>query len=286
MDRFKIKIILVLLFILGSIARFIPHMPFWLNYPGVLVMPVVIFLIVDGYYHTTSLEKYIKRLMIGGEILLIGNFIISLALMKGPEGRLDYSNLSSKSYAYIIGLIIIALIFLILNFKDKCLNDGMVMIFIFVLSVGTNIVLREVNFQISILGNNMFLVLAGILVLLKALDESKNGTDKRSIIKVLIVFAICIFTETSIIGPAFAFIIYEFRNNKRMIVTGLFVLSGLLVPGFTLKALLAAPQWMMFFGIIFILLYNEKEGVKIKKPFYFIYPLCLWIPFIIGALIS
>lgn len=285
MDRFKIKVLMVIFLILGCIAKFIPHTPFILNYPGTLVMPVAIFLVVEGYYYTSSREQYLRRMMIGGEIMLIGNFLLSLIFMTSANGRIAYSMIDPKTYGCLAFMIIITVVFLILNLKNKCLNDGAIIIFIFIMAVGNLISLRLVDNRINLISENLFISLAGILVLLKALDESRENKVNKTLVKVLIVFSVCLLTQTLIIGPFFALVIYMFRNNKRMIATGLFVLSGLFIPGFTAAELLAKPQWMMFFGIIFILLYNKEEGLKIKKPFYYIYPLVVWGSFIIGSII-
>ncbi|WP_297637293.1 TraX family protein [uncultured Clostridium sp.] len=285
MDRFKIKVIIAIFFILGSIAKFIPQAPFILNYFGILVMPVAVFLVVDGYYHTKSVKNYVKRLMICGEAMLIGNFLISLIFMPSIIGRVPYNEISEKGYLCLIAMIIIGIVFLVLNIMDKCLSDKGVIFFIFIMAIGTLISLNVINEKIIIPNDNLFISLAGILVLIKTLDEGRENKSNKMAVKVLIILAVCMCTETLIIGPIFAIILFMFKGNKRMITTGLFVLSGILIPGFSIKELLMYPKWMMFFGIIFILLYNGEEGIKIKKPFYYIYPLAVWIPFAIGSIV-
>ncbi|MGL5646486.1 MAG: TraX family protein [Clostridium sp.] len=283
MDRFKIKVIMVVCFILGTIPMFLSNVPFWLNYPGRIVMPVAIFLTVDGYYKTSSFKNYLKRMLMFGEIMVCLNVIISLCLRVSISGESHFRHISSGIIIYGLILIAISIVFFILNLKDKCLNDKWGIIIVFVLSLGTLLLLGKVNDSIDILRSNMFLALAGVLLLINSLEESKRNVDKKSLIKVLIIFSICILTETAIIGPAFALIVYVFRKNKRMLTIGLFVISGLFVPGFNIAELLRFPQWMMFFGIIFILLYNEEEGLKIKKIFYYIYPIVIYICFILGV---
>ncbi|MGL4875615.1 MAG: TraX family protein [Clostridium sp.] len=285
MDRFKIKIIMVVCFILGAVAMFVPNVPFWLNYPSRIVMPVAIFLTVDGYYKTSSFRNYLKRMLWFGEGMVCFNIILSLIMRVSIGGNIHFKEIGSGIIIYGLILILVSLVFFILNLKNKCLSDGWGIIIICILSLGTLLLLGKIDNSIDLLRSNMFLALAGVLILVNALEESKKSVDKKSLIKVLIVFSVCILTETAIIGPAFALIVYVFRKNKRMLITGLFVLSGLFVPGFTINELLKFPQWMMFFGIVFILLYNEEEGIKVKKIFYYIYPIALYVCFILGILL-
>ncbi|MGL4849633.1 MAG: TraX family protein [Clostridium sp.] len=285
MNRFQIKVVMVICFILGTIGMFIPNVPFYLNYPGRVVMPVAIFLTVDGYYKTSSFKNYLKRMLLFGEGMLCLNVIISLIMRVTINGEVHFEKIKEGIVIYGLILILVSLIFFVLNFKGKCLSDRWGIIIVFILSLGMMLLLGKIDNSIDLLRSNMFLALAGVLLLVNALERSKKELDKKALIRVLIIFSVCILTETAIIGPAFALIVYVFRKNKRMLITGLFVISGLFIPGFSLSELLKFPQWMMFFGIIFILLYNEEEGIKIKKIFYYIYPVVIYICFILGILL-
>lgn len=75
-NSFQLKIIMVVAMFIDHVAEFIPGIPLWFRYIGRISAPVFFYLLVEGFFHTSSRKKYIKRLALGGVIMLIGSSIL------------------------------------------------------------------------------------------------------------------------------------------------------------------------------------------------------------------
>lgn len=76
-NGFQLKVIMVIFMLIDHIAEFIPGIPLWFRYIGRLAAPVFCYLLVEGFIHTSSRKKYMKRLVIGGVIMLAGSNILT-----------------------------------------------------------------------------------------------------------------------------------------------------------------------------------------------------------------
>lgn len=144
------------------------------------------------------------------------------------------------------------------------------------------------------LSNNIFLSLGVGIVLLGVLDYIKR-TKKYAIgiPAAVVIAALGLFTEASIIGIGMVFIFYFFREKKvwlsiTYLLFSLIEVPSLLASGeiFTDMGLFGYNnQWMMVFALPFFWLYNGKRGLNntfTKYMFYIFYPAHLWIIYVIG----
>ncbi|MCR8644316.1 conjugal transfer protein TraX [Paenibacillus sp. N1-5-1-14] len=78
LNAFQLKIIALVLMVLDHVATFIPDTPNWFHWVGRIVAPIFFYLIVEGFFHTRSRTKYMKRLFACAFIMIIGNLILNL----------------------------------------------------------------------------------------------------------------------------------------------------------------------------------------------------------------
>lgn len=76
-DGFQLKVMMVICMLIDHIAEFIPGIPLWFRYIGRLAAPVFCYLLVEGFIHTSSRKKYMKRLVTGGIIMIVGSNILT-----------------------------------------------------------------------------------------------------------------------------------------------------------------------------------------------------------------
>lgn len=286
MDRFKLKLLMVLFMVLDSIRFFFDGAPFWFTYVGRVVMPIFFYLLVEGYFKTSSKNNYQKRLLVAAEIMFIGNLILSVLILKGVDGNnLMYSNFNLLSYVVSLLVLIFMATILVITLKSKIISDKMAAIIIFLIVCGGYILRYAFYNKVYIMPNNMFLALSAGFIMLNGLVEFRGKDFKKAFVKVLVGTSLGIFTESLILGPAFVFIFYKCFNNRRDMYLAIFVFSALFFPGFNIEALLKYPQWMIIFTIPFIYIYNGKKGKDFRWFFYVFYPLQLWILYLLSVLI-
>ena len=76
-NSFQLKIIMIIIMFVDHVGQFIPGSPLWLHYIGRVAAPVFFYLLVEGFFHTSSRKKYMGRLFIGGAMM----FVVSMILM-------------------------------------------------------------------------------------------------------------------------------------------------------------------------------------------------------------
>ncbi|GAA0085689.1 TraX family protein [Clostridium sp. CTA-7] len=152
----------------------------------------------------------------------------------------------------------------------------------------------------NILGihNNIFLSLALSIVILLILEYGKAVNTKKTYITTMIMVIalgiVYMFTEASIYGLEMTLIFYFFRNKKLTLsLTYMFFSILPIVPilfgqGAYEQLMIFDYQWMMIFSLPLILLYNGKLGLKnsfTKWMFYVFYPAHLIIIQLIAKII-
>lgn len=287
MDRFKLKVLMIIFMLLDHIATFFSGAPFWFHYVGRVVMPVFFYLLVEGYFKTSSKANYLKRLLVASEIMFLGNAIISIALLKGVDGSsLSYSDFGGLAYLSFIGVIILSGILIYISLKDKIISDKKACIYIFLMLVANSGLSHAFQSKVYILPNNIFISMVAGFVMLNGMVQFRTKNYKSAFVKVLVAVSLGIASESLIIGPAFVFIFYKCFNNRRDMYLAIFVFSALFFPGFNVQALLTYPLWMMVFTIPFIYIYNGKKGRDLRWLFYIFYPAHLWILFLLTNFIK
>lgn len=287
MDRFKLKVLMLIFMLLDHIASFFPGAPQWFHYVGRVVLPIFLYLLVEGYFKTSSRQNYLKRLLVAAEVMFLGDIIISIGTLKGVGNTiLSYNEFKGMPYVILAGMIIGGGILVYITLKRKVITDKMACIataLIIMGSFGLNYAFHE---RVQLLTNNIFLSMVAAFILINGLVGIRvQGRVTVSFIKILVAFSLGILTESLILGPVFAFIFFKCFNNRRDMYLAIIVFSALFFPGASIEKLLAYPQWMMVFSIPLIYFYNGKKGKDLRWLFYIFYPVHLWILFILSSFI-
>ncbi len=77
-NGFVLKMVMAIFMVFDHIAQFIPGTPYWFHWLGRLVAPIFIFLLTEGYIHTSDTKTYMKRLFTWAAIMFVGNSIVWL----------------------------------------------------------------------------------------------------------------------------------------------------------------------------------------------------------------
>lgn len=274
MDRFKLKLLMLLLMVVDHIGFFLPNTPLWLNYIGRVVAPVFFFLLVDGFFRTSNRYNYAKRLMVAAGIMTTGNLLVSILFPMGDK------TIGPFMYVVAIVLAIILAVITWLTYKASA-YDGRRILFTGIVLALTPLLFNDI-FQLN---NNIFLPMALGIMMLNTIEYDKKV--KRSTQNTLIIVGILFitaFTEGSLLISFMILIFYYFRNDRKMLIITYTVLSLI----FTISDLsyrglfIENYQWMMVFALPFFFLYNGKKGRDVKYLFYGFYPLHIWILYIMG----
>lgn len=243
-----LKIIAIVIMVIDHIAgylyqKFNQDTYYILRSIGRMAMPIFAYLIVQGFFYTKNLKKYIFRIFVLATITQIGLFILGFINHEYyPSYWTGVNNYLGVVYSYFISLILLAIIdrkIIIKRLNEK--QNLFVRINMFIL-----IALAYLNFQIEFDMVVPFIILElyGIeklfekdnKLLLKQTEDSKKG--KR--ILYLFLILICLAISTCFIGYS----------------------SGC--------------KYAMITSVIFIALYNGESGRKnrvIQYLFYLAFPL-------------
>lgn len=103
LSTFDLKCIAVVTMLIDHIGAFLYTDQVWLRYIGRLAFPIYCFLIVEGYYHTRDVRKYIGRLAV---FALISEIPFDLACM----GSVVYMDHQNVYFTLALGLLCICVI--------------------------------------------------------------------------------------------------------------------------------------------------------------------------------
>ncbi len=224
-----------------------PQLNYMLHYGGRIVFPIFVFLMIEGFFKTRSRLKYIQRIFTWAAIMSAGSFVV------------------------------LFLTSLLLNVDPDSLFKSEILAFRI----------------LAPLGKNIFLSLALGLLAVYLLDQIRFGQKTKRLILIpslVIVSISTLFSESSFYVIPLFFIFYIFYNRKwhMTIAYSLFSLI-VLIWGFQNMEFFweFEYQWMMIFALPFFLLYNGQRGkAKMKYFFYALYPLHLWIIFLLEQLVT
>lgn len=278
MDRFKLKMLMLLFMLLDHIGYYIEGTHSIFRYVGRVVAPVFIFLLVEGYINTKDRGAYLKRLVISAQVMFIGSTLLNIFI---PKGVVEVQN-----KIFLIIIVLVNGFMLILNYKNSELRDKKALLYLAFIVLGNILTIKSFNVEDKPIINNIFLSMALSFILLNGLGKLKGeeGTTHDAI-KVMEVLALSVFSEGALMIPAMAYIFYRYRENNKRKYIMFAAVSAFFLPGISVESLTKYPQWMMVFAIIFMMLYNGKEGRKAKWLFYVFYPVHIWILYIISTFI-
>ncbi len=223
---------------------------------GRIAMPIFAYLIVQGFFYTKSLKKYIFRVFILATITQIGLFILGFV---NHEYYSNYwtgvNNYLCVVYSYALSLILLAIIdrkIIISKFNEK--QNLFIRINLFVL-----IVLAYLNLKIE------FDMVVPFLILELYGIEKLFESDNKLLLK-----------QTD-----------NFINKKRILYL-LLILISLAISAFFV-GYSPGNKYAMLLSIIFIGVYSGEHGKKnkfIQYLFYLIFPLQHIILYLIAMVIS
>ncbi|WP_270506723.1 TraX family protein [Paraclostridium sordellii] len=155
-SNFTLKIMAIIFMAMDHIYTYMNvvlnnQVPIWFGYLGKLAAPIFFYLIVEGFYHTRSKNKYMQRLFSMGILMIIvdilfkihNNIFLSLGFAIAMLSMIEQAKLSQKGSKKRIINIILAISFGVLGlFTEASLYGvGMVLIFYF---------LREKKFAMTL----------------------------------------------------------------------------------------------------------------------------------------
>lgn len=278
MNRFQLKLLMLMFMVIDHVGSFIPNTPIWFNYIGRIVAPVFFYLLVDGHFHTTNKYNYAKRLMVAAGVMTTGNLVVSILFPMVDK--------PITPFMYIISLVIAIVLAVITWLTHKAsAYDGKR-----ILSTGILLALTPLLFSdIFVLTNNIFLSMALGIMMLNTIEYGEIAENKRTnSFTVLGILFITAFTEGSLMTSFMILIFYYFKKDRKrmtifyIILCIIFGLSHLSYEGLFVENY----QWMMVFALPFFFAYNGEKGKDIKYLFYGFYPLHIWLLYIIGFFIG
>lgn len=242
-SAYHLKLFALLFMVIDHIHTNLGVGPYWVSILPRFVAPLFTFFIVEGFFKTSSRKNYIKRTFLFALIMQAGNIIINI----------------------------------IFNVTDYYTG--------------------KMTFYSVMEGNNIFLTLGVFLLLMTFLEKIRKKEEKIKNIFLFILFSfLTLFTEGGLELYPVLLIMYFFYGNKKKISIGIALWSLLLfikayisyytgATGLNLiRTLSFSAEWAIVFVIPFIYLYSGERGRNdffAKWMFYIIYPLHLWILYII-----
>lgn len=84
LNSFTLKIMAIIFMVMDHIYTYMTHteyfdVPIWFGYVGKLAAPIFFYLIVEGFFHTRSREKYMIRLFSMGIVMMIVDSILRIS---------------------------------------------------------------------------------------------------------------------------------------------------------------------------------------------------------------
>lgn len=248
---------------LDHIGEFISNSPILFRDIGRLSMPLFFFVSTVGLKHTHNINLYLKRLFFCSLIMAYGNLLISIIFKRDII-------LSNNIFATIFLGCIVSLIF---NETQKAVLSKKIIVFISyqfisflicfflseILSFPSNV---DTRFLYSFYGSiffNILFVEGGPLTVIYFVFLYKCYNNKIFLIIFNLIYSLLIFLLT-----------HHFQYYR-----GIY---EYLIP-------FANNQWIMVFSIPFFVIYNGLRGGYKKKFFYFIYPIHIWLLYILGKFI-
>ncbi|CEN22136.1 F pilin acetylation protein [[Clostridium] sordellii] len=163
-SNFTLKIMAIIFMAMDHIYTYMNvalnnQVPIWFGYLGKLAAPIFFYLIVEGFYHTRSKNKYMQRIFSMGILMIIvdllfkihNNIFLSLGFAIAMLSMIEQAKLSQKCSKKRIINIILAISFGVLGlFTEASLYGvGMVLIFYFLREKKVAMTLAYIVFSLS-----------------------------------------------------------------------------------------------------------------------------------------
>lgn len=255
---FQLKIIGIVLMTIDHIYQYFGFLgvPVYFNWLGRVVAPIFIFMAVEGYGHTRSVSRYLKRLYMASLLMGVGNIVLSSTIER-PDMTLIPNNIFASIFLTVLYIHAFELIKVGIGEKRfKKLKKGALMALVPLLSGAISVTIWSI-------GNYDGLELA-----------------------ISTIFPNPFTSEGGIFLLVIGLLIYYARGNKYKIIARHSMMSVLTIDygNITGRGLFYENyQWMMIFAGLFIYLYNGERGPGSKYLFYLYYPLHIYIFYILST---
>jgi len=268
MTNTNLKIIAIISMLIDHVGAVLFPEVLALRIIGRLAFPIFCFLIVEGYFHTKDLKKYITRL---GIFAIIAEVPFDLAF---HDTILEFTY-QNVFFTLAIGLVAVYL-------YDKRATSSLHLGLGMVATLGILMIKKayESPIESSLL---IYVVVASALILVLSYifkDKRHRALDILGV-TLCAVFATVIMSDYFFLGIMFIFFMYLFRDDFKRKFIFIFVLSVtfFLIP-FISSGEFVLSQYTQSFqvlGLIPIYFYNGKKGASMKYVFYAFYPVHLLI---------
>ncbi|MFA9465134.1 MAG: TraX family protein [Velocimicrobium sp.] len=256
---FQIKIIALGLMVLDHIYYFFSFtgkVPLIFNQLGRIPAALFLFMVIEGFYHTSNRKKYFLRIYSAGVLMGIVQYaIIMMGLIRG-DGFYPQNNIFA---AFAIIIVIMQGIEWV---KEGKKAKG-------ILTAGFPFLVYSIVTLICPVLPQKVLSLLGIM-LMTVLPIPFNAEGGIGFI---------------VIGV----VMYLFRKNQKkqiiafIVATLIFDIGMAFIVGATWITLFTEYfEWMEVFAAIFMCLYNGKRGKSAKKLFYIFYPAHIYLLYILS----
>lgn len=267
LDGTSLKLIALFLMTLDHIHAFlggVVDVPLWFTMLGRSVAPIFIFMVTIGMRYTRDRVAYMKRLYIGGIVMSLCNYFISL-YFPHPAGTILTANIFGTMF----------LITLYIYGGQKIREAMKRSQFVTVLTWFVLLLLPLISgFFYIYLAPLIPMNMLWLLPLLNALLPSVLLTEGGFLFIILgIGFYLC--------GES---------KPKQAVFYTLYCLFIFVVGGglsFDLQSLFESNiQWMMILSLPLLMLYNGEKGKGLKHLFYIYYPLHIYIIYFLAILLG
>lgn len=260
LSGFDLKILALALMLLDHIHYFFSFtekVPVLFSQLGRLSGGLFLFMIIEGFTHTSNRKKYFKRIYLFSVFMGVIQYVIIYCGLSRPDGFWPQNNIYAS---FILVLLIIQGIEWM---KEKKWKRGLL-----ILSVA--IVPNLLSFFVPM----KFMPVLGLLM--------------------TTVLPLPMFVEGGIFFVISGVLLYVFRSNRK-VQAGVFIvftlswtlgMALLMAPDLSITTLFTKYyEWMGAFAGLLMLLYNEERGRKAKQLFYVFYPAHVYILYILSWLV-
>lgn len=131
----QLKLIAVIFMLLDHIHTYLNILPSWIVFLTRFVAPLFVYLLVEGFVHTSSRIKYLLRLLIAGVIMLVGNMVINIVFHQVDimTGRHDVFSLIQGNNIFMTLALCFSVIWILETFYQKQGFDKVPYVIVFVL---------------------------------------------------------------------------------------------------------------------------------------------------------
>jgi hypothetical protein len=262
MTTFTLKLIAIIAMLIDHIgAIFIPgNTVLYLIFRSIgrIAFPIFVFLIVEGFYHTSNIKRYLMRL---GLFALISEIPFDLAF-----------------YQYLFRSNVIEDLKQIYGFIAQGKYDYEYHYFL-------NTLINRLLYH-----QNVFFTLFLGLLMITIMNKAEHKFEKKIEISFLLdgllilsfgYIAYFLKTDYDYAGIILIAAFYLFRGKNLILTISLLIVNGIILSDhgqITISVLAALAMFFIYY-------YNGKKGKEIKYLFYLFYPLHLAILFLIKALL-